>query len=199
MSNNNYPHYYLFKDDAFDVNADWKNKTNMTLDLMEIVYTAAKQEPKTILLRDGLHNTTITRGSRVKDRNDSQGMAPDNQLQTAATRRQEEAHQIINNHGPRAQPGAAVTRRKGAWLPSEDDLLKRRVLNKGASDWVEKSRYVGTRTAKQCRERWHQTLNPDLNHAPITREEGDIILDWVTQKGTPWTLDQDRPPPERSE
>ncbi|KAG6247377.1 hypothetical protein E4U23_003855 [Claviceps purpurea] len=45
MSNNNYPHYYLFKDDAFDVNADWKNKTNMTLDLMEIVYTAAKQEP----------------------------------------------------------------------------------------------------------------------------------------------------------
>ncbi|KAG6125239.1 hypothetical protein E4U22_003768 [Claviceps purpurea] len=51
MSNNNYPHYYLFKDDAFDVNADWKNKTNMTLDLMEIVYTAAKQEPKTILLR----------------------------------------------------------------------------------------------------------------------------------------------------
>ncbi|KAG6205148.1 hypothetical protein E4U34_000148 [Claviceps purpurea] len=134
MSNNNYPHYYLFKDDAFDVNADWKNKTNMTLDLMEI-----------------------------------------------------------------AQPGAAVTRRKGAWLPSEDDLLKSRVLNKGASDWVEKSRYVGTRTAKQCRERWHQTLNPDLNHAPITREEGDIILDWVTQNGTPWTLDQDRPPPERSE
>ncbi|KAG6125238.1 hypothetical protein E4U28_001098 [Claviceps purpurea] len=43
---------------------------------------------------------------------------------------------------PQAQPGAAVTRRKGAWLPSEDDLLKSRVLNKGASDWVEKSRYV---------------------------------------------------------
>ncbi|KAG6220103.1 hypothetical protein E4U34_003138 [Claviceps purpurea] len=33
MSNNNYPHYYLFKADAFYVNADWKNNTNMTIDL----------------------------------------------------------------------------------------------------------------------------------------------------------------------
>ncbi|KAG6291332.1 hypothetical protein E4U09_003971 [Claviceps aff. purpurea] len=88
---------------------------------------------------------------------------------------------------PQAQPGAAVTRRKGAWSPSEDDLLKSRVLNKGASDWVEKSRYVGTRTAKQCRERWYQSLNPDINHSPITREDGEIIRDWVTRKGKQWT------------
>ncbi|KAG5913049.1 hypothetical protein E4U61_007452, partial [Claviceps capensis] len=86
-----------------------------------------------------------------------------------------------------AQPGAVVTRRKGPWTPSEDHLLKSRVLKKGASDWVEKSRHVGTRTAKQCRERWYQTLNPDLNHAPITSDEGKIILEWVKQKGTQWT------------
>ncbi|KAG6175793.1 hypothetical protein E4U25_002324 [Claviceps purpurea] len=81
---------------------------------------------------------------------------------------------------PQAQPGAAVTRRKGAWLPSEDDLLKSRVLNKGASDWVEKSRYVGTRTAKQCRERWHQTLNPDLKFSITPQSPGRKVTSFST-------------------
>ncbi|KAG6165714.1 hypothetical protein E4U27_008357 [Claviceps purpurea] len=73
---------------------------------------------------------------------------------------------------PQAQPGAVVTRRKGAWSPSEDDLLKSRVLDGGARDWVEISSFVGSRSAKQCRERWHQVLDPRLIRDPITREEG---------------------------
>ncbi|KAG5931162.1 hypothetical protein E4U59_000524 [Claviceps monticola] len=87
------------------------------------------------------------------------------------------------------QPGAVVRLRpvKGPWSPHEDNLLLSSVLDMGAGNWVEKSRHVKTRTAKQCRERWHQALNPDLNHAPITSEEGQIILDWVAQKGTEWT------------
>ncbi|KAG6291333.1 hypothetical protein E4U09_003972 [Claviceps aff. purpurea] len=52
---------------------------------------------------------------------------------------------------PQAQPGAVVTRRNGSWSPSEDDLLKSRVLDKGARDWVEVSSFVGSRSAKQCR------------------------------------------------
>ncbi|KAG6312882.1 hypothetical protein E4U44_002983 [Claviceps purpurea] len=85
------------------------------------------------------------------------------------------------------QPGTAVTRNRGAWLPSEDDLLKSRVLEKGARNWVEVSSFVGSRSAKQCRERWYQSLNPDINHSPITREDGEIIRDWVARKGTQWT------------
>ncbi|KAG6176601.1 hypothetical protein E4U36_007866 [Claviceps purpurea] len=87
---------------------------------------------------------------------------------------------------PQAQPGATVTRRKGAWSPSEDYLLKSRILDEGARDWIEVSRFVGSRSAKQCRERWYQVLDPRLDHGPITREEGDFISNWVARKGQQW-------------
>ncbi|KAG6149220.1 hypothetical protein E4U11_000245 [Claviceps purpurea] len=51
---------------------------------------------------------------------------------------------------PQAQPGATGTRGKGAWSPSEDYLLKSRILDEGARDWIEVSRFVGSRSAKQC-------------------------------------------------
>ncbi|KAG6246805.1 hypothetical protein E4U24_003536 [Claviceps purpurea] len=76
---------------------------------------------------------------------------------------------------PQAQPGAVVTRRKGAWPPSEDDLLKSRVLDGGARDWVEISSF-----------RWHQVLDPRLIRDPITRKEGDFVFKWVARKGQQW-------------
>ncbi|KAG6198018.1 hypothetical protein E4U50_007749 [Claviceps purpurea] len=87
---------------------------------------------------------------------------------------------------PQAQPGATGTRGKGAWSPSEDYLLKSRILDEGARDWIEVSRFVGSRSAKQCRERWYQVLDPRLDHGPITREEGDFIFNWVARKGQQW-------------
>ncbi|KAG5952756.1 hypothetical protein E4U57_005834 [Claviceps arundinis] len=84
--------------------------------------------------------------------------------------------------------GVEVTKRapRVPWSPSEDYLLMCMVKGKGAHDWEEISTTVGRRSAKQCRERWHQNINPQLNHSPITREEGEVILDWVAQKGPQW-------------
>ncbi|KAG5915357.1 hypothetical protein E4U61_004695 [Claviceps capensis] len=83
-------------------------------------------------------------------------------------------------------PGVVATQKTGLWSPREDFLLKSRVMDEGARDWVEVSNFVGSRSAKQCRERWHQVLDPQLNHDPITREEGDLILKLVAQKGQKW-------------
>ncbi|KAG6172929.1 hypothetical protein E4U47_002534 [Claviceps purpurea] len=87
---------------------------------------------------------------------------------------------------PKTQPGVEVTHRRGPWSSYEDYLLMSRVRKSGARNWVGISDYIGTRSAKQCRERYHQSLNPSLNHDPITREEGEIILDWVAQSGAQW-------------
>ncbi|KAG6036382.1 hypothetical protein E4U40_001038 [Claviceps sp. LM458 group G5] len=87
---------------------------------------------------------------------------------------------------PQAQPDVAVSRRRGPWSPQEDDLLKKRVLEQGPNGWGEISKHVGSRSAKQCRERWHQSLDPRLRHGPITREEGEIILSWVSRNGPQW-------------
>ncbi|KAG6100428.1 hypothetical protein E4U14_007032 [Claviceps sp. LM454 group G7] len=86
----------------------------------------------------------------------------------------------------KAEPGVKVTPRYGPWSPDEDRLLKARVLEEGAHDWGAVSQHVGTRSAKQCRERWHQNLNPDLNLSPITEDEGRVIIDWIRQRGTQW-------------
>ncbi|KAG5940669.1 hypothetical protein E4U59_002293 [Claviceps monticola] len=87
---------------------------------------------------------------------------------------------------PQIQPGVVVTHAKGRWSSREDSLLMSKVLDEGARDWVEVSSFVGSRSAKQCRERWHQVLDPQLNHDPITRYEGDFILKWVARKGQQW-------------
>ncbi|KAG6090761.1 hypothetical protein E4U30_007997, partial [Claviceps sp. LM220 group G6] len=79
------------------------------------------------------------------------------------------------------QPGVEVTgvevtgkrAPRVPWPPSEDYLLMCMVKGKGAHDWEEISTTVGRRSAKQCRERWHQNINPQLNRSPITRQEGD--------------------------
>ncbi|KAK1756903.1 hypothetical protein QBC47DRAFT_359392 [Echria macrotheca] len=76
-------------------------------------------------------------------------------------------------------------RRKGPWQPHEDERLLE-MVNQGNTHWVEVAKYVGTRTPKQCRERYHQALNSRLNHGPISEEEGRRILELVTTIGKKW-------------
>lgn len=45
---------------------------------------------------------------------------------------------------------------------------------------------IGSRSPKQCRERFHQNLKPTLNHEPITPEEGELIERLVGEMGKRW-------------
>ena len=56
----------------------------------------------------------------------------------------------------------------------------------GAHNWVRISSLIGSRTPKQCRERFHQNLKPTLNHDPITPEEGALIERLVAEMGKRW-------------
>jgi Myb-like DNA-binding protein FlbD len=60
------------------------------------------------------------------------------------------------------------------------------VQNQGALNWVRIASILGTRTPKQCRERYHQNLKPSLNHEPITAEEGLLIERLVLDIGKRW-------------
>ncbi|KAK9454987.1 hypothetical protein V1511DRAFT_511633 [Dipodascopsis uninucleata] len=76
--------------------------------------------------------------------------------------------------------------RRGPWSASEDARLLYLIQTQGPSNWVRISQLLGTRTAKQCRERYHQNLKPTLNHSPISPEEGELIESLVAAIGKKW-------------
>ncbi len=84
------------------------------------------------------------------------------------------------------------------WSAEEDASLLDIVRSQGVANWVKVSQSILTRSPKQCRERYHQTLKPNLRHDPITSEEGDIIEALISQLGNRWA-EIARHVPDRSE
>lgn len=76
--------------------------------------------------------------------------------------------------------------RRGPWTTAEDQYLLELVQTQGAANWVRISGLIGTRSPKQCRERYHQNLKPSLNLDPITPEEGVLIERMVAEMGKRW-------------
>lgn len=81
---------------------------------------------------------------------------------------------------------SAGNSRRGFWSPEEDRKLMELLSIFGASNWVKISNSLSTRTPKQCRERYHQNLNPSLNRKPISAEEGELIEQLVAKHGKKW-------------
>ena len=75
---------------------------------------------------------------------------------------------------------------KGPWTPSEDRRLLSLVNELGAEKWVVIASRLGSRTGKQCRERWHNHVNPVLNKAPFSLEEEEAIERYYAEIGPKW-------------
>lgn len=57
---------------------------------------------------------------------------------------------------------------KGAWSTAEDDQLVSLVAELGTDKWVAVGKRMATRTGKQCRERYHNHLDPSST-SPLRR------------------------------
>ncbi|KAI9740738.1 MAG: hypothetical protein M1818_004703 [Claussenomyces sp. TS43310] len=79
-----------------------------------------------------------------------------------------------------------ASNRRGPWSQSEDEYLVQLVHTQGALNWVRIAQLIGSRSPKQCRERYHQNLKPTLNHEPISPEEGLQIERLVGEMGKRW-------------
>ena len=56
----------------------------------------------------------------------------------------------------------------------------------GAKKWSVIASHLPGRIGKQCRERWHNHLNPDISKEAWSSEEDRTILEYHSNKGNRW-------------
>ncbi|CAM9214061.1 unnamed protein product, partial [Phaeothamnion confervicola] len=75
---------------------------------------------------------------------------------------------------------------KGPWSAEDDVRVRELVGQYGARKWSQIAAQLPGRTGKQCRERWHNHLNPDVSKRPWTEEEDRTIIEQHRQRGNKW-------------
>lgn len=66
-------------------------------------------------------------------------------------------------------------------------MLLGKVQELGTQNWVIIARYLPGRLGRQCRERWHNVLNPKIVRRNWTREEDEFILKKFKEIGSKWS------------
>ncbi|AEO62539.1 uncharacterized protein THITE_2106830 [Thermothielavioides terrestris NRRL 8126] len=74
---------------------------------------------------------------------------------------------------------------KKGW-EGEEDLRLLELHAAYGPNWTHIARGMGSKSAKQCRERYTQQLRPGLNRSPISEEEGRRIMEMVQESGQRW-------------
>ncbi|KAF8037570.1 hypothetical protein BT93_B0451 [Corymbia citriodora subsp. variegata] len=75
---------------------------------------------------------------------------------------------------------------KGQWTPTEDSRLITLVQKHGPKKWSQIARMLKGRVGKQCRERWHNHLTPDIKKDSWSIEEDKILIQAHKQVGSKW-------------
>ncbi|KZV45673.1 hypothetical protein F511_02333 [Dorcoceras hygrometricum] len=75
---------------------------------------------------------------------------------------------------------------KGQWTSDEDRLLEKLVEKHGVRKWSSIAQMLPGRIGKQCRERWHNHLKPDIKKDRWSDEEDRILIEAHRQVGNRW-------------
>eukprot|EP00802_Teleaulax_amphioxeia_P006698 Tamp_06703.p1 GENE.Tamp_06703~~Tamp_06703.p1 ORF type:complete len:570 (-),score=118.45 Tamp_06703:941-2512(-) len=94
-----------------------------------------------------------------------------------------------SQEGAEERKGAKRTKMaavKGPWAKEEDDVVIRLVGQYGPKRWSLIASNLPGRTGKQCRERWHNQLDPNIKKEGWSEEEDRILLQAHTELGNHW-------------
>ncbi|EOB15043.1 Myb proto-oncogene protein [Nosema bombycis CQ1] len=76
---------------------------------------------------------------------------------------------------------------KGPWTKEEDSKLIELIEKYAPRNWSFISKKMGTRLGKQCRERWHNHLNPNITKKPFSIQEDMLIVELHKKHGNKWS------------
>ncbi len=77
--------------------------------------------------------------------------------------------------------------RPGTFSCEEDEALLELVKAETVIEWPKISKMLGTKTARQCRDRYQNYLDPRLNHNEWSEEEDSLLLSLYSSYGAKWT------------
>uniref|UniRef100_A0A7S0L8M0 Uncharacterized protein n=1 Tax=Coccolithus braarudii TaxID=221442 RepID=A0A7S0L8M0_9EUKA len=101
-----------------------------------------------------------------------------------------EASLPFSPDGSAHTPDTPTTWKKHIWRPCEDEKLQQLVqehLLDGKVRWSTVGAQMEGRSGKQCRERWHNHLSPEVSKSEWTAAEDAAIVAKVQQLGTRWS------------
>ena len=64
----------------------------------------------------------------------------------------------------------------GVWKNSEDEILKAAIMKYGLNQWSRISSLLQRKSAKQCKQRWYEWLDPSIKKTEWTRAEDEKLL-----------------------
>ncbi|KAF1980777.1 hypothetical protein K402DRAFT_399140 [Aulographum hederae CBS 113979] len=74
----------------------------------------------------------------------------------------------------------------GVWTNIEDEILKASISKYGLNQWARVSSLLGRKTAKQCKTRWTEWLDPAIRKIEWSREEDEKLLHLAKLMPTQW-------------
>ncbi|XBJ12210.1 hypothetical protein VPH35_016780 [Triticum aestivum] len=75
---------------------------------------------------------------------------------------------------------------KGQWTPEEDRKLVKLVEQFGLGKWSQMAQMLPVRVGKQCRERWHNHLRPNIKKDTWSEEEDMVLIQTHKEVGNKW-------------
>ena len=91
------------------------------------------------------------------------------------------------------QNGRSETSDRRVWTSDEDNAIRALVAKHGTKSWsviaenLQKELSIAGRSGKQCRERWHNHLDPYINKNSWTEEEEKIMSQAHKELGNKWS------------
>lgn len=74
----------------------------------------------------------------------------------------------------------------GVWKNTEDEILKAAVMKYGKNQWSRISSLLVRKSAKQCKARWHEWLDPSIKKTEWSRDEEEKLLHLAKLMPTQW-------------
>lgn len=79
-----------------------------------------------------------------------------------------------------------MTIKGGVWRNTEDEILKAAVMKYGKNQWSRIASLLHRKSAKQCKARWFEWLDPSIKKTEWSREEDEKLLHMAKLMPTQW-------------